>query len=249
MQPEAGVRGTTDRLQIQEVGVRAVRSLKQAKTTARNTSKQECILRANVTRENIRLSLGGAVWCSEEDHSSPWHLKMPSRFPRVLALLQIRRQILTVGGRKKKKTCMHWNTRGYDVGFGCISEKHTICTCHWVDNPQICWIKVNLSLKNEMDSEHIKTQYLSLSMFVVFADAADFAEGWKSWWLTWESRHKAFMDIFSPAQNILFHLSLRAFLLHDRKWTFAKINYHYMGLPFLCKLGSFRITRRLLHIF
>lgn len=49
---------------------------------------------------------------------------------------------------------------GNDAGFGCISEKHTICTCHWVDNPKICRIEVNLSLKNEMDWEHIKTQYL-----------------------------------------------------------------------------------------
>lgn len=33
------------------------------------------------------------------------------------------------------------------------------------------------------------------------------------------------------------------------EWTFVRINYHYMGLPFLCMLGSFRITGRLLHIF
>lgn len=33
------------------------------------------------------------------------------------------------------------------------------------------------------------------------------------------------------------------------EWTFARINYHYMGLPFLCMLGSFRITGRLLYIF
>lgn len=33
------------------------------------------------------------------------------------------------------------------------------------------------------------------------------------------------------------------------KWTFVRINYHYMGLPFLCMQGSLRITGRLLHIF
>lgn len=33
------------------------------------------------------------------------------------------------------------------------------------------------------------------------------------------------------------------------KWTFVRINYHYMGLPFLCMRGSLRITSRLLHIF
>lgn len=33
------------------------------------------------------------------------------------------------------------------------------------------------------------------------------------------------------------------------KWTFVRINYHYMGLPFLCMRGSLRITGRLLHIF
>lgn len=30
---------------------------------------------------------------------------------------------------------------------------------------------------------------------------------------------------------------------------FVRIIYHYMGLPFLCMLGSLRITGRLLHIF
>lgn len=34
-----------------------------------------------------------------------------------------------------------------DGGSGWVSEKHTICTCHWVNNPKICGIKVNLSLK------------------------------------------------------------------------------------------------------
>ena len=72
-----------------------------------------------------------------------------------------------------------------------------------------------------MDSEHIKTQYLSLSMFVVLPMqhiSLRGLGGGMSWWLTWESRHEAHMDIFFffLAQYILFHLSFTALRLHDR---------------------------------
>lgn len=60
---------------------------------------------------------------------------------------------------------------------------------------------------------------------------------------------KARTDIFLPSTEYpLFTIPSESFLCMI-KWTFVRINYHYMGLPFLCMLGSLRITGRLLHIF
>lgn len=60
---------------------------------------------------------------------------------------------------------------------------------------------------------------------------------------------KARTDIFPPgAEYPLFTIPSESFFCMI-KWTFVRINYHYMGLPFLCMLGSLRITERLLHIF
>lgn len=141
------------------------------------------------------------------DHSGPWHLKTASPIPESSpALLQIRKQILMRGEKKWMRT----NACGCDVGFGCVSEKHTICTCHWVDNPEICRIKVNLSLKNEMDSEHIKTQYLPLSMFVVLPMQHILSKGESRDDLLESPDAKPVWIIFFfffGAQYILFHLS------------------------------------------
>lgn len=82
---------------------------------------------------------------------------------------------------------------------------------------------------------------------MVFANAAHLVEGRKSWWLTWESRHIAHMDIFSLHSISSFTFRSQSFFCMI-EWTFVRIIYHYMGLQFLCMLGSLRITGRLLHI-
>lgn len=102
---------------------------KQSETAAPNTSE----------KESIRFCLAGVVWCSEDNHIGPWHLKTASPCSGSAGR--------SWWGEKGKWKWMRMDTCGCDAGFGCISEKHTICSCHWMDNPEICGIKVNLSLK------------------------------------------------------------------------------------------------------
>lgn len=85
-----------------------------------------------------------------------------------------------------------------------------------------------------------------------FANAAHFVQGWKSWWLPFRKRSRkkpAWIFSLPPrAEYPLFTIPSESFFCMI-KWTFVRINYHYMGLPFLCMRGSLRITGRLLHIF
>lgn len=145
---------------------------------------------------------------------------------------------------------MRMNTCGCDVGFGCISEKHTICTCHWVDNPEICGIKVNLSLKMKW-IQNISRHDISRSACLWFCQCSTFC--WRAKVIMTYVRVQTFspygyfLPSFWHSISSFTFLSQPFFCMIER--TFVRIIYHYMGLPFLCMLGSLRITGRLLHIF
>lgn len=63
--------------------------------------------------KSIWFRLGGAVWCSEDDHSGAWHLKMALSIPN---------RPHTAAHQQMKKW-KRMNTCGRDGGFECISEK------------------------------------------------------------------------------------------------------------------------------
>lgn len=117
-----------------------------------------------------------------------------------------------------------------------------------MDNPEICGIKVNLSLKNEIESEHIKTHFPSLSTFAVLLMQHILLKGESPDDLLASAGVKPTWIFLSSTEYPVFTFLSQSFFCMI-EWTFVRINYHYMGLPFLCMLGSLRITGRLLHIF
>lgn len=143
---------------------------------------------------------------------------------------------------------MRMNACGCDAGLGCISEKYTICTCHWVDNPEICRIKVNLSLKMKWIQNISRHNISRSACFVVLPTQHILLKGESHDDLLGSPDIRPIWIFFfqHSISSLTFHLQLFYCMI---EWTFVRIIYHYMGLPFLCMLGSLRITGRLLHIF
>lgn len=88
-----------------------------------------------------------------------------------------------------------------------------------------------------MDSEHIKTQYLLLSMFGVLPMQHILLKGESHDDLLENPDIKPIWIFFFLAHYILFHLSFTGLPLHDSEWTFCKDHLSLHGITISLHAG------------